>query len=325
MLSLGCITGILIAYFFSISLVKALRKVSASLAEASEQVSTASSQVSSLSEQLSESVTVQASSLEKTSASIEELTSMVSMNMEKAKSAERVSDSSLSGTTKGKGAVEQMIVSMKEINSCNDKIREIVSLIQEIDSKTKVINDIVFQTKLLSFNASVEAARAGEYGKGFAVVAEEVGNLAEMSGRSSVEISALLSGNIKKVEEIVSEARIKVEEGFHVAQRCGTALEEIVKSVSEVAVIAQEISIASSEQSTGVEQISQAMHQLDLMTKQNSTTAENASSAAEMLSGQVASLNSMVRSLVVTTALWTFPLVPIHKEICFFSAPSNRG
>jgi methyl-accepting chemotaxis protein len=78
---------------------------------------------------------------------------------------------------------------MNQINYSNEQMSEIVKVIQEIETKTKVINDIVFQTKLLSFNASVEAARAGEQGKGFAVVAEEVGNLAQMSGNAAKEIS----------------------------------------------------------------------------------------------------------------------------------------
>ena len=59
---------------------------------------------------------------------------------------------------------------------------------EQIKDKVNIINDIVFQTKLLSFNASVEAARAGENGKGFAVVAEEVGNLASVSGKAANEI-----------------------------------------------------------------------------------------------------------------------------------------
>jgi hypothetical protein len=96
--------------------------------------------------------------------------------------------------------VESAIMEIQETNKKlvddvlegNRKISEIVELVKEIGNKTKVINDIVFQTKLLSFNASVEAARAGEHGKGFAVVAEEVGNLASMSGQASKEISALL-------------------------------------------------------------------------------------------------------------------------------------
>jgi methyl-accepting chemotaxis protein len=89
------------------------------------------------------------------------------------------------------------------MNKSNDEISSIVKVIAEIGDKTKVINDIVFQTKLLSFNASVEAARAGEQGKGFAVVAEEVGNLATMSGKAAEEISSMLGDSMGKVELIV--------------------------------------------------------------------------------------------------------------------------
>jgi methyl-accepting chemotaxis protein len=67
---------------------------------------------------------------------------------------------------------------IEKVTDGNQQIVGIVGMIQEIGNKTKIINDIVFQTKLLSFNASVEAARAGEQGKGFAVVASEVGSLA---------------------------------------------------------------------------------------------------------------------------------------------------
>ena len=50
----------------------------------------------------------------------------------------------------------------EQINQSNVKLQEINTIISNISSKTAVINDIVFQTKLLSFNASVEAARAGD-------------------------------------------------------------------------------------------------------------------------------------------------------------------
>lgn len=95
----------------------------------------------------------------------------------------------------------------------NEKINEIVKLISDIGNKTKVINEIVFQTKLLSFNASVEAVRVGEYGKGFAVVAEEVGNLAnKMSGNAAKEISSLLDESQRKTAQIVKETESKVDE-----------------------------------------------------------------------------------------------------------------
>ena len=74
-----------------------------------------------------------------------------------------------------------------------------------------MINDIVFQTKLLSFNASVEAERAGEHGKGFAVVAQEVGNLATMSGESAEEITKILDESVKMVQKLVSSNQVEIE------------------------------------------------------------------------------------------------------------------
>lgn len=85
---------------------------------------------------------------------------------------------------------------VKEIERNNTELTKITNMISEINEKTQVINDIVFQTKLLSFNASVEVVRAGEHGKGFAVVAEEVGNLASMSGKASLDISEMLETSI---------------------------------------------------------------------------------------------------------------------------------
>ena len=78
---------------------------------------------------------------------------------------------------------------IETLDTTASDVKNMMTLIETINQKTSVINDIVFQTKLLSFNASVEAARAGEHGKGFAVVAEEVGNLAQMSGNAAQEIN----------------------------------------------------------------------------------------------------------------------------------------
>ncbi len=87
------------------------------------------------------------------------------------------------------------------------KFENVILIIEGIQVKSQVISDIVFQTRLLSFNASVEAARAGEHGKGFAVVAEEVGNLAQSSGQANREISAMLNSSIDDVRRIASSTR----------------------------------------------------------------------------------------------------------------------
>ena len=100
---------------------------------------------------------------------------------------------------------------MSRFNQTSSELQDVVNIINQIGEKAQVVNDIVFQTKLLSCNASVEAARAGEHGKGFAVVAEEVGNLANMSGRSAEEISTILDSSTKKVDQLVKSNQQEIE------------------------------------------------------------------------------------------------------------------
>jgi methyl-accepting chemotaxis protein len=203
-------------------------------------------------------------------------------------------------------------------------------VISDIGDKTKVINDIVFQTKLLSFNASVEAARAGEQGKGFAVVAEEVGNLARMSGNAAKEISDMLDQSILKVRTIVQETKSsvqnlveqgksKVASGSEIAKECGHVLEEIVVSVSTVSRMSGEISVASSEQAQGVQEITKAVHQLDEVTQKNSATTHETATAAQHLASQADSLKHIVENLVMTvdgkvSGSYTDNVVEFEKE-----------
>lgn len=335
-LVVGCLVcGFLFALKLSNKLVGTFRDLSASLDQASDHVSSASKQMASSSESLSQSTTEQAAALEETASAIEQMSSMVTKSSENAKSAAITSLESKANAEKGKEVVEQMLQSMEEINTSNKNIMDqvnhsnaelahIVSVIKEIGNKTKVINEIVFQTKLLSFNASVEAARAGEHGKGFAVVAEEVGSLAQMSGNASKEITELLDSSIQKVEIIVeqtkskvegliAEGKQKVESGSLIAQQCHEVLTEIVTSVSGVSTMADEIALASREQAQGVAEITKAMQQLDQMTQQNASTSEQAASSAESLQGQATQLKTIVESLVLNIEGTNEKIQPKHE------------
>lgn len=320
-LNIACfLSSIIFGLLLSKSLDGTLRDIANRLAGGADEVASSSQQVSASSEELSSAASKQASSLQQTSASIEEISAMIAKNAENAAQSQKVSLSSQGAAEKGKEAVSNMLKSMDEINSSNAEIMQqmeesnrnisdIVKVIAEIGNKTKVINDIVFQTKLLSFNASVEAARAGEHGKGFAVVAEEVGNLAQMSGTAAKEISAMLDGSIRKVEDIVKDTRNKVERlvqmgkekvnaGTETAQQCSTRLEEMAQSIDHVSRLVAEIATASQEQSTGVGQINRAIGQLDQATQQNASASQLTASASEKLSSQADGLRSMVRELM---------------------------
>lgn len=296
----GAFVAIVFGLKISSALTNTLNGVASTLDDNSNQVTSAAQQIASSSEQLSQAATEQAASLEETSASVEEMNSMIKKNTENATRAAEVSDTTQQSATKGKVVVGEMLKAIGEINESNTQISEIVKVIAEIEDKTKVINDIVFKTQLLSFNASVEAARAGAHGKGFAVVAEEVGKLAQLSGNAAREIAGMLSTSVKKVEGLVTTAREKVKVGSDVAQQCGIVLDEIVTNVGTLSEMSKEIAKASEEQAQGVEQVSKAMGQLDQVTQQNAATAEESASAAEELSSQAEALKGVVQTLMQT-------------------------
>jgi methyl-accepting chemotaxis protein len=216
----------------------------------------------------------------------------------------------------GRKVVTQMITSMNKINESNEdlmkgvensnkKLSEIISLISEIENKTKIINDIVFQTKLLSFNASVESARAGEHGKGFAVVAEEVGNLASISGTSAQSIAELLQQSIERVNVIIQEtqkeigqisktASENVKEGQKIADECGTVFEKILVNVSNVSQMVNEISHASMEQNIGMTEINKAMNRLNAGSVQSTEAAQKSLDSAKELNNRSESIKELV-------------------------------
>lgn len=287
-----------IGFIFASKLSTQLGTLAKTIGESSGQVANASNTIASASSSLSQATSEQAASLEETASSIEEMSSMVSKNTDNAKNTAAISTQSQAKAEKGNVVIEKMVSSMNEISKSNNEIAEIVKVIKEIGNKTKVINDIVFQTKLLSFNASVEAARAGEHGKGFAVVAEEVGNLAQMSGTASKEISTLLESSIHKVESIVGDTKAKVDSGVNTAKECGDVFAEIVGDVKLVSQMSNDISSASQEQAQGISEITKAVSQLDQVTQQNAATSEETSNEAEELSAQANALKEASDKLI---------------------------
>jgi methyl-accepting chemotaxis protein len=310
----------IIPWFGSIFVDRSLRlsflDIIEELKEGAEKVVFASENIAKTGSKLSDSSVQEASALQQTAASINEISVMVTKNAENAKKSEDLSVASHTEAENGKQAVHEMIRSIEEINQSNSDIArqielsnqgmsEIVKVIQEIGERTKVINDIVFQTKLLSFNASVEAARAGEQGKGFSVVAEEIGNLAQMSGKSAMDISQIVEKGIQRTEEIVEQTRskvgqlisldkAKVESGVVTAKRCSEFLEKMVTNVAQLKEMVTEISTASDEQSRGVQEITKALGQLDQVAAQNSAVSEESAKAAVALSVEANRLQSII-------------------------------
>lgn len=158
---------------------------------------------------------------------------------------------------------------MKKIEDSLGSLEEIKNIVEKVKSKTNVINDIVFKTQLLSFNASIEAARAGQHGKGFAVVAEEVGKLAQMSGDASQEIDELLMDSNEKVSYIVEHIKNNVEAGTESRNQVIESFNILSHQFTKITQAMNKINSANDEKEKGVNEISTSMDQLSELSKNN--------------------------------------------------------
>jgi methyl-accepting chemotaxis protein/methyl-accepting chemotaxis protein-1 (serine sensor receptor) len=257
-----------------------LAKITSDLSSGADEIASAAAQIASSSQSLAQGSSQQAASIEETSASAEQIKSMSRKNVDNSRSMATLVGHSQGSFETSNRQLEEMVVSMGEINQSSGKISKII----------KVIDEIAFQTNILALNAAVEAARAGEAGMGFAVVADEVRNLAQRSAQAAEDTATLIEDSIAKADS----GRAKVDQ-------VASAIQAITTDSSKIKNLSDEVKTSSEEQSVGLNQISRAITQMEQVTQTTAANAEESAAAAaelnaqsDALKGIVARLNEMV-------------------------------
>lgn len=202
----------------------------------------------------------QAASLEETAASLEEITSNITNNTQTTTKMASYGEKVKESIKIGQDLANKTVSSMEDINKQALAINEAIG----------VIDQIAFQTNILSLNAAVEAATAGEAGKGFAVVAQEVRNLASRSAEAANEI-----------KRIVQLATSKTKEGSEIANSMIEGYTSLNENISITLDLIQNVTTASKEQSVGMVQINDAVNNLDQITQRNAQSASEANEIAK--------------------------------------------
>jgi methyl-accepting chemotaxis protein len=249
----------------SFSLVE-LNNVQTQFGEITESLIQSGQLVNEASQEIADGANVQAASLEQTASSMEEISSMTRMNNSNANEANQLMKHAELLVQKTNEAMKDLTDSMKAISDASDETVKIV----------KNIDEIAFQTNLLSLNASIEAANAGENGAGFAVVAGEVRSLAMRSADAANSTSKLIQGNVSKIQH-----------GSELVRKADDAFSQVAEIAEMVAKLVYEISAASDEQTQGIEQINKALTEMEDITQQNASSTQDLSEQAARLNEQV--------------------------------------
>lgn len=282
----------------------AIRRIRQSLIAVSEKINTNSialeettQELTSASQSLNQLASEQTESLNATIDSMSSVESMTEANIQKAIESNQQFDKVRSMSLDGLKSTESLEDSMKDILHSNQKIQDLTSAMTEIANKTQLIDEIVFQTKLLSFNASVEAERAGEHGRGFAVVAQEIGILAQQSGKNAVEISTKVKSCLELTSNVAGENRANVERGNQTVSSVSCHLKQITEAAENVAIQFEEIVNASKQQRSAVDQTKNELKKIELTTENSTRQTKGVSSAIESLGSQADQLGSSVHKL----------------------------
>jgi methyl-accepting chemotaxis protein len=240
---------------------RALRKIMLALDDRAASVGKSSAQLDDASTHIAADSGSQAATLEEISASLQEMQAQARVAAEGAERARSLAGETRAAAERGSETMREQSTALAAIKAGADRSARII----------KSIDEIAFQTNLLSLNAAVEAARAGDAGRGFAVVAAEVRALAARASEAAKSTADLIEVGRADAERGVASNASLAKEMAEIA-RTATASNELVEAASRTA----------REQSAGIDQLTHALTQLDGITQRNAAaTEENAASAAQ--------------------------------------------
>ncbi|HZW25412.1 MAG TPA: methyl-accepting chemotaxis protein [Gallionella sp.] len=224
---------------------------------------------------LSKSAEDQSAAVEAIAAAVEQLTVSINVMSENANEAGNLSTQSEKQASEGLNLVSATTGTIQNVaermTEASVTMEELAQKVGSVSGIVKTIRDIADQTNLLALNAAIEAARAGEQGRGFAVVADEVRKLAELTTKSTQEISSIVEGigqttdaavsAMLSVKELALNGASQTEDVNKAVQLMDQSSLEVGKAISYIVNALREQTAASNDIARRIEAIAQGIEQ----------------------------------------------------------------
>jgi methyl-accepting chemotaxis protein len=250
-----------------------LSEMIGSIMQVSEQVHIGSTQVSNGAQALAQGAAEQAASVEELSAAFSDISDQTDISTQSLTEANRELENVVQEIALGGEEMQKMLTAMDVISDTSQEIGKII----------KSIEDIAFQTNILSLNAAIEAARAGDAGKGFSVVADEVRNLAAKTSTAS-----------KQTADLITSALTASRNGKDTAKETAESFQKVDIQLRDAAIKSKDVTTRFKDQNEDIKQMVSGINQISGVVQTNSATAEESAASSEELSGQAYQLKEVV-------------------------------
>ncbi len=183
----------------------------------------------------------------------------------------------------------------RRIQNANDQMAALSSAMDDISANaqqiTKIakdIEDIAFQTNILSLNASVEAARAGTSGKGFAVVANEVKQLAAKSAEAAQRATAMVN-NTKAI----------IQTGVVLTADTAGSLQAISDVSTQISAISDQLAAAVQGQALALTAMEERIASISAIADRNLQNAGETEQSSGSLAKEAEALQTQVQKFIL--------------------------
>ncbi|MDX6914838.1 Tar ligand binding domain-containing protein [Pectobacterium carotovorum] len=174
------------------------------------------------------------------------------------------------------------------MNDVKAAMSDIAGRTREMTEAIGMIENVAFQTHILSLNAAIEAARAGTMGRGFAVVAREVGTLASQSSHSAQNINVL-----------IRDSDNSVSAGTRLVNKLNDSLQNIIQTAKGTGTFLSEISEISHQQTESIHEVTTRLSTLNDTVRENAGQVEASARTFSSLLEQTERLNTSVSLFIL--------------------------
>ena len=285
---------------FGDRLSKQLSEPVKSLSQDTEDLSTASQSIKQETSRLKMGIAQSATAIEENMSAVSEILSTLESNLSKTDRILDMSQVLIEHLDTAEEQLNQLNQAFRQVDESSSKSQEIISLVDSIDNKTDLINNIVFKTQLLAVNASIEAAKAGEHGRGFSVVAEEVNKLSASSGDAADQINKLIVNSKGIIESLIHNNESIVSKSINQIDTFKKLFHQVSIDIKDILQDTEDIAFASKEQKNGLSQISSAIREIDQVARGNQKQVDNSLEVVmqiERVTGSLTKVKNLISSV----------------------------